>query len=84
MKHGSMQIEYFAPENIDTQIPHKQDEIYIIASGNAEFLRNETMISCKTGDALFVPARMEHRFINFSKDFSTWVIFYGPAGGEKP
>ena len=32
---------------------------------------------------IFVPAGIEHRFENFTDDFSTWVIFYGPAGGEK-
>jgi hypothetical protein len=32
---------------------------------------------------LFVPAGMDHRFVNFSGDFAAWVIFYGPAGGEK-
>lgn len=23
-----------------------------------------------------------HRFIEFSDDFATWVLFYGPEGGE--
>lgn len=35
------------------------------------------------GDVLFAPAGIEHRFENFSDDFVTWVIFYGPVGGEK-
>jgi hypothetical protein len=26
---------------------------------------------------------MKHRFEGFSHDFATWVIFYGPLGGEK-
>ena len=34
------------------------------------------------GDLLFVPAGVVHRFEDFSDDFSTWVIFYGPEGGE--
>lgn len=83
LQHGSMQIEYFAPENIDTQTPHLQDEIYVIASGNSQFFRDGEIVTCKTGDVLFVPAGMEHRFVNFSNDFATWVIFYGPSGGEK-
>jgi mannose-6-phosphate isomerase-like protein (cupin superfamily) len=83
LQHGSMQIEYFAPKNIDTQSPHLQDEIYVIASGNSEFYRNGESINCKTGDVIFVPAGMEHRFKNFTSDFATWVIFYGPQGGEK-
>lgn len=83
MQQGSMQLEYFAPHTTDTQTPHRQDEIYVIASGSSEFYRNGATIHCKTGDVLFVPAGMEHRFINFSSDFASWVIFYGADGGEK-
>jgi mannose-6-phosphate isomerase-like protein (cupin superfamily) len=82
LQHGSMQVEYFAPQNIDTQTPHIQDEIYVITSGISNFYINGETISCKTGDVIFVPAGMEHRFVNFSDDFATWVIFYGPQGGE--
>ena len=77
MKHGTMSVEYFVPEEIDSQQPHLQDEIYVIVSGNSEFCRNGEIINCGTWDGIFVPAGMEHRFINFSKDFATWVIFYG-------
>ena len=83
MKHGSMTIEYFAPQEVDTQIPHKQDEIYIVIKGHSRFCRDGETTSCKKGDILFVPAGMEHHFENFSDDFATWVIFYGADGGEK-
>ncbi len=82
MKHGSMTVEYFAPQETDTQSPHKQDEIYIIISGHSSFYWGGERCNCKRGDLLFVPAGMEHYFENFSDDFATWVIFYGPEGGE--
>ena len=82
MKHGSMTIEYFAPKEIDTQTPHKQDEIYVIIKGHGIFYRNGERTFCKENDVLFVPAGMEHRFENFSDDFAVWVIFYGADGGE--
>ena len=82
MKHGTMTIEYFAPQETDTQTPHKQDEIYVIIKGHATFYRDGERTSCKKNDILFVPAGMEHRFENFSDDFATWVIFYGADGGE--
>lgn len=82
MKQGSMSIEYFAPEKIDIQTPHKQDEIYVIIKGDGFFVRDSERVACKKGDILFVPAGMEHRFENFSEDFATWVIFYGADGGE--
>ena len=83
LQHGTMTVEYFAPKDVDTQTPHGQDELYIIASGHSIFYRDGEIIECKTGDVLFVPAGMEHRFQNFSNDFATWVIFYGATGGEE-
>ena len=55
MERGSMRLVMFAPRGVDTQEPHAQDEIYIIADGSAAFLRNGERIRCKAGDALFVP-----------------------------
>jgi mannose-6-phosphate isomerase-like protein (cupin superfamily) len=82
LRHGTMSIEYYAPKDVDPQMPHVQDEIYVIASGTAKFFRNGERVHCKTGDVLFVPAKMVHRFESFSDDFATWVIFYGKDGGE--
>lgn len=76
MKDKGMSVEYFAPKVVDTQTPHAQDELYVIATGSSEFIRDIETITCKTGDVLFVPAGMVHCFQNFSDDFATWVIFY--------
>ena len=84
MQHGSMSVEYYAPVKTDPQTPHRQDEIYVIASGTGTFMRNEEKVFFRQGDVLFVPAGMPHRFEDFSDDFATWVIFYGPDGGEQP
>ncbi len=77
MKNGEMKVEYFAPKHLDRQAPHSQDELYIIIAGEAEFFRDGETMKCNKGDVLFVPAKMEHRFINFSEEFATWVVFYG-------
>lgn len=76
-RHGSMQLKYYAPQKIDPQTPHRQNELYIIASGSGTFFKNGERVPFKTGDVLFVPAQEEHRFENFTEDFATWVIFYG-------
>ena len=72
-----MTVEYYAPKLADEQQPHTKNELYIIASGSSGFYRNGETIECRQGDVIFVPAQMEHRFLNFSDDFATWVIFYG-------
>lgn len=79
---GSLSVELYAPQGIDAQTPHTQDELYVIISGHGEFVNGEQRHPFGPGDVLFVPAGVEHRFEQFSSDFQTWVIFYGPAGGE--
>ena len=81
-EHGTMTLEFYAPVETDPQQPHKQDEIYIIQSGTSKFELEDKTMSLAAGDAVFVPAGAEHRFVDFSSDFGTWVIFWGPEGGE--
>ena len=81
-EHGSLNVEIYKPEIHDKQTPHEWDEIYVIISGEGTFLNNDKQVNFKAGDFLFVPAGIEHRFTNFTADFSTWVFFYGPKGGE--
>ena len=76
-QNGLMKIEYYAPIKTDEQTPHRQDELYIIVSGNSDFYREGKTIKCKKGDVIFVSAQKEHKFVNFSDDFATWIIFYG-------
>ena len=83
MEHGSMSIEIYRPQKADPQTPHRQDELYVVISGSGEFLNDGKRNRFGPGDVLFVPAGIEHRFENFTDDFVTWVIFYGPDGGEK-
>src|SRR4051812_14294507 len=82
LQHGSMKVELYSPDQEDPQAPHRQDELYVVISGEGEFVCADARTSFGPGDVLFVPAGERHRFENFSEDFVTWVIFYGPEGGE--
>jgi mannose-6-phosphate isomerase-like protein (cupin superfamily) len=82
-EHGSLEVEIYTPKDVDRQQPHSRDEAYIIARGKGEFVQGEQRVKFVTGDFLFAPAGVSHRFENFSKDFVAWVLFYGPQGGEK-
>jgi Cupin domain len=64
-----------------TREPHDQDEAYIVASGSGMFRRGEERIPFQPGDFLFAAAGVPHRFEEFTDDFQTWVIFFGPKGG---
>ncbi len=82
MKNSTMRAEYYKPDKIDLQTSHKQDELYIVISGSGIFVRSGERMNFQPNDILFVPAGMKHRFENFSADFATWVIFYGPENDE--
>ena len=84
LEHGSLELRYYAPRGTDPQTPHTRDEVYVVASGRGWFVRAEERVAFECGDALFVAAGVEHRFEDFSDDFGTWVMFYGPEGGERP
>ena len=82
MAGGTLSVEVFAPNGADSQQPHAQDELYFVHSGTGEMVINGQRFAAAAGDAFFVAAGVEHRFENFSEDFVTWVVFYGPPGGE--
>ncbi len=81
-EHGSLQVKMYSPAGQDRQKPHTRDEIYVIARGSGSFVNGSDRHPFQSGDVLFVPAGVEHRFVEFTDDFCTWVMFYGPEGGE--
>jgi mannose-6-phosphate isomerase-like protein (cupin superfamily) len=82
MRHGSMELRWYAPKVRDVQTPHDRDEVYVVVAGRGWFCRGEERVVFRPGDALFVPANQPHRFEDFTPDLALWVIFYGPVGGE--
>ena len=81
-EHGSLVVKLYGPRGADSQTPHSRDEVYVIASGAAEFVCGETRQRVEVADVLFAAAGLAHRFEKFTNNFATWVFFYGPEGGE--
>jgi len=82
LKHGSLVVEAYTPKGADLQEPHTRDEIYVVVRGEGWFVNGDDRHRFGPGDVLFVPAGVVHRFEQFDEDFFTWVMFYGPEGGE--
>ena len=82
LERGTLELGFYKPDGIDPQQPHTQDEIYIVQSGSGFFVLDGNRQPFETGEALFVPAGVIHRFEDFTDDFAAWVVFYGPEGGE--
>ncbi len=87
LRHGTMTLRYYAPRDKDEQTPHDQDEIYLVVTGSGTVVSGLSEDSLERrafvpGDAIFVPAGHVHRFLDFTPDFATWVVFWGKTGGE--
>lgn len=82
LANGSMSVKLFAPRGIDHQSPHAQDEVNFVIEGRGTFAVDGERHAVEPGCALFVPAGVAHRFEDFTPNFQTWVVFYGPEGGE--
>jgi mannose-6-phosphate isomerase-like protein (cupin superfamily) len=83
-RHGTLEVEIYAPRGRDPQQLHRRDEVYIVARGSGAFFNGSARHPFGPGDLLFVPAGVAHRFEEFTADLVVWVIFYGPDGGEAP
>lgn len=65
---------------VDEQVPHTEDEIYVAVSGRATFRTPAGDVAVGPGTVLFVPANEEHRFVDVTETLRLVVVF-GPAEG---
>lgn len=77
-KHGLLEIEIYAPRGVDPQKPHTRDEVYVVVQGKGTFFNGDSNHPFESGDVIFVPAGVEHRFLDFTEDLIVWAFFYGP------
>jgi len=73
-----LEARWYRPPNPDPQTPHDRDEVYIVAAGQGEFVRETTRMNFSPGDLLFAAKGEAHRFENHTPDTAVWVIF-GPG-----
>lgn len=82
-QNGTMTLILYCPHGKDYQTSHEQDELYFVVKGSGILIKDMEQISFGPGDALFVPAKVDHHFENFTEDLTVWAVFWGPKGGEK-
>ena len=74
------------PGAVDEQTPHAEDEVYFVLGG-AGRLRvggsGAQSYRAEAGDLLFVPAGVEHRFIEI-RDELWLLVFFSAAPAEAP
>jgi mannose-6-phosphate isomerase-like protein (cupin superfamily) len=62
-----------APEP-DRQQPHEDDEVYVVLEGSGVLEVGGERVELQEGNAVFVPAGAEHRFVGYER-LSVLVIF---------
>jgi len=77
--HSSPGLElgvFVAPEP-DRQQPHDDDEVYVVLEGSGALEIEGETVQLTEGQAVFVPAGAEHRFVGY-EHLSVLVIFAQP------
>jgi len=76
LRHGTVEVGFYAPRGVDDQAPHDRDEAYVVISGAGWFVNGADRHRFSPGDLLFVPRGVVHRFEEFSTDLALWVLFW--------
>jgi mannose-6-phosphate isomerase-like protein (cupin superfamily) len=62
----------------DRQVPHTEDEIYIVLSGRGRLRMGDDDVPVGPGSIVFVAATVDHRFHDIEARLTVLVVF-GPA-----
>jgi mannose-6-phosphate isomerase-like protein (cupin superfamily) len=73
----SMSAEIYAlpAGGVDLQMPHAEDEIYVVVRGRAMFRAAGEERPVQPGTVLYVQAGVEHRFHSIKEDLALLVLF---------
>jgi mannose-6-phosphate isomerase-like protein (cupin superfamily) len=66
-----------APEP-DRQQPHEDDEVYVVLDGSGTLEIEGERIDLREGQAVFVPAGADHRFVGYEQ-LAVLVVFERPT-----
>ena len=79
--HLSAGTYSIAAGGTDDQVPHTEDEVYLVVVGSARLQTPSRSIPVGPGDAVFVPAGEHHTFVDVTDDFAALVVFAPPERG---
>ncbi|WP_319381607.1 cupin domain-containing protein [Thiomicrorhabdus sp.] len=73
-KKGRFNVDFYKPGEVDEMKKNKHDTLFFITSGDGHIFNNGKQHPVEQGEVIFVKAGKEHKFFNFSLDFTTWVV----------
>jgi mannose-6-phosphate isomerase-like protein (cupin superfamily) len=69
---------------LDDQVPHTEDEIYVVTAGRAVLRAGEDGMAVRAGSVIYVAAGEEHRFTDVTEDLAAVVLFAPAEGSREP
>ena len=80
LRSESMSIGLYVLEvgATDGQSPHREDEVYVVLSGRSQFTAGDEVRDVASGDVIFVPAGVPHRFHDIAQALQLIVVFAPP------
>jgi mannose-6-phosphate isomerase-like protein (cupin superfamily) len=76
----SVGVYHLRAGEVDPQKPHKEDEVYYVARGQASFRSGSEEQEIGQGSVIFVEKNVEHRFFDITEDLTVLVFFAPPEG----
>jgi quercetin dioxygenase-like cupin family protein len=67
----------------DDQVPHNEDEIYVVTAGHAMFEAGEKRVPVAPGSVIYVAAGESHKFTDVTVNLAM-VVLFAPAEGSRP
>ncbi|GAA3629142.1 cupin domain-containing protein [Streptomyces chitinivorans] len=82
LRERNMSVGLYALDRgaLDPQQPHRQDEVYFVASGRALITVGDETTPVARGSVVYVPAGVPHRFHHITEDLRVLVVFSPPEG----
>ena len=69
---------------VDDQVPHTEDEIYVVTAGQAVLQAGAGSVQLDPGSVVYVAEGEEHRFTDITGDFAAVVVFAPAEGARSP
>ncbi len=74
----SMGLYFLSAGEVDSQLPHTEDEVYYVVSGRAKIKVADENRDVQAGSVVYVAKNVEHRFHSIEQDL-TVLVFFAPA-----
>jgi mannose-6-phosphate isomerase-like protein (cupin superfamily) len=69
---------------VDAQLPHAEDEVYIVMAGSAQFTDDQQTRAVNPGQTIYVPAGVRHWFHDIESELQLIVVFAPPESSSDP